>query len=629
MLRARMHRQSALKIMTNHFKLIAFCLCYLCVFSSASASEDAWFSAIKKGDEWALSGLLFKGTSINAVDKKGNTAAHLSAKAGDLNTLKWLLKQKEVDINRRNGAGETALMLALLEGHWGIANVLLDKGAQVNQVGWTPLHYAAASQGEGASGMVGKLVEDHAAYIDAESPNGTTPLMMAAQYGSPEAVRAFIEIGADVELKNQLGLTALDFAQRGERPDAIRYLSAKLEQLELARAKARAEAEAKAQAQALAEAQAKALAEKARLAEERAVKTQPIGGTTSGIEARALGAPSEASTPSITDIPRNASSSEQTSAPLATEGTQNTATGEAGGLIAPALALPKSAIPAEIQSEKSQAPNEPRSPANVPSQTATDPQEAPSLVPEVVFPRTPIVVPDSAFGKVVGPAPEFPTKQVHTAASKPDEPIATPTAAPGEAHQSTAGSSPDTPSSPVVPNLATLGNSGATQVKGPAELPMASPPQVQNVAAPAAPAAPAALGAQSDAQSQPAASIETTPGNPAAAQTQGSEDLTSKPATNRPPALGSGDAAALSPTKPVGDQPMTGTQKPLTSAAEPEVKQDATASKPDTLGGASTDKPIGGVAGDAAPQTRLTPSTGLGQSQGTPTANGEPFKGNW
>ena len=57
------------------------------------------------------------------------------------------------------------------------------------------------------------LLENHA-YIDAESPNGTTPLMMAAHYGTPAAVKLLLEAGADPTLKNQLGLTAIDFARR-------------------------------------------------------------------------------------------------------------------------------------------------------------------------------------------------------------------------------------------------------------------------------------------------------------------------------------------------------------------------------------------------------------------------------
>ena len=69
------------------------------------------------------------------------------------------------------------------------------------------------------------MLENHA-YIDAESPNGTTPLMMAAEYGAPGAVKLLLEAGADPRLKNQLGLTAVDFALRANRADVAETIAA-------------------------------------------------------------------------------------------------------------------------------------------------------------------------------------------------------------------------------------------------------------------------------------------------------------------------------------------------------------------------------------------------------------------
>ena len=68
------------------------------------------------------------------------------------------------------------------------------------------------------------MLLEESAYIDAESPNGTTPLMMAARYGNGKAVQLLINEGADLHLKNHLGLSAIDFAVTGQRPDAIQLL---------------------------------------------------------------------------------------------------------------------------------------------------------------------------------------------------------------------------------------------------------------------------------------------------------------------------------------------------------------------------------------------------------------------
>jgi ankyrin repeat protein len=84
------------------------------------------------------------------------------------------------------------------------------------------LHYAATS----GNPQVVQLLLEHYAYIDAESPNGSTPLMMAAMYGSAEAVRVLLDAGADATVKNAIGLTALDFAQKAGHEDAVALIAA-------------------------------------------------------------------------------------------------------------------------------------------------------------------------------------------------------------------------------------------------------------------------------------------------------------------------------------------------------------------------------------------------------------------
>ena len=123
-----------------------------------------------------------------------------------------------------NDKDESVLVLAALKGYLTLVQKLVDNDADVNKTGWTPLHYAASG---GHVPVIAYLLE-HSAYIDAESPNGTTPLMMAAMYGSPEAVKELIQAGADPTIKNQLGLTALDFAVRGQRANSIELMQAGL-----------------------------------------------------------------------------------------------------------------------------------------------------------------------------------------------------------------------------------------------------------------------------------------------------------------------------------------------------------------------------------------------------------------
>jgi ankyrin repeat protein len=113
-------------------------------------------------------------------------------------------------------------MLAAIKGEVDLCRQLIARDADVNKPGWAPLHYAASS----GNAQVVQLLLDHYAYIDAESPNGSTPLMMAAMYGSAEAVKVLLEAGADVEVKNSIGLSALDFAQKAGRNDSVALIAA-------------------------------------------------------------------------------------------------------------------------------------------------------------------------------------------------------------------------------------------------------------------------------------------------------------------------------------------------------------------------------------------------------------------
>jgi ankyrin repeat protein len=151
----------------------------------------------------------------------------LAVREPSLKVAELLAAHPDTKTEVRNGKDESVLMLAALKGYLPLVQKLVDNDADVNKTGWTPLHYAASG---GHVPVIAHLL-DHSAYIDAESPNGTTPLMMAAMYGSPEAVKHLIQAGADLRLKNQLGLTALDFAIRGQRQNAKELIETGLARL--------------------------------------------------------------------------------------------------------------------------------------------------------------------------------------------------------------------------------------------------------------------------------------------------------------------------------------------------------------------------------------------------------------
>lgn len=210
--------------MINYFKKLPYLIVFVCFSAAHAGSFEDFFSAIQRDDARALTALLQRGFDPNTRDAKGQPGLLLAVREPAPNALRVLLNAKNIQVEARNSQDESPLMMAAIRGQLDIARQLIDKDADVNKPGWAPLHYAVSSSQGDALG-VAKLLLDNSAYVDAASPNGTTPLMMAAMYGSPEAVKLLLEESADPTLKNQLGLTAIDFARRANRNDVAELIA--------------------------------------------------------------------------------------------------------------------------------------------------------------------------------------------------------------------------------------------------------------------------------------------------------------------------------------------------------------------------------------------------------------------
>ena len=201
-------------------------LCIVCFVlangAACAGSFEDFFEAVRLDNSGKVSELLIKGFDANTTDPKGQNGLFLALKEPSPKVVQVLLDWPKTDVNQLNGQGESILMLAALKGQIELVEKLIKKGADVNKTGWTPLHYASSG---GHVALIGLMLEN-SAYIDAESPNGTTPLMMAAMYGSEASVKLLLLEGADPMIKNHQGLTALDFAQRGKRPISVEAIAA-------------------------------------------------------------------------------------------------------------------------------------------------------------------------------------------------------------------------------------------------------------------------------------------------------------------------------------------------------------------------------------------------------------------
>ncbi len=201
-------------------KWLLFVTLILIMSISNANSFDDFFKAISIGDVKGVTQLLNRGMDPNLVNENGQTALTLSVLQGQTQVALTLIKAKGIDVDERNSHEETPLMLAALNGDVKVIQALISADAELNKTGWTPLHYAAS---KGQLKAIEILLEN-SAYIDAESPNQTTPLMMAAGYGTPDSVKLLIEAGADPRLLNEKGLNAKDFADHAKELTSAEYL---------------------------------------------------------------------------------------------------------------------------------------------------------------------------------------------------------------------------------------------------------------------------------------------------------------------------------------------------------------------------------------------------------------------
>jgi ankyrin repeat protein len=152
---------------------------------------------------------------------------HEAAALGQADAVKRLLGRSKRRATAYSADGFTPLHLAAFFGHVDVAELLLDRGADIEarshnrhlpQV--TPLHSAAA----GRRNAVALLLLDRGADPDAAQPGGWTPLHQAAASGNLELCQALLEAGATRMAMADDRSRPLDFAIEAGHRDVVALL---------------------------------------------------------------------------------------------------------------------------------------------------------------------------------------------------------------------------------------------------------------------------------------------------------------------------------------------------------------------------------------------------------------------
>jgi ankyrin repeat protein len=207
--------------MTNWFKCAVYLIATYYMSSALAGSYEDFFVAVKRNDGRTVSALLERGFDPNTRDPKGQVALIQAIQAENMAVVEALMANPQTQVGLLNPVGESALMMAALKGQYDLSLRLLDRGAPVNQPGWSPLHYAAT----GPEPKIVRVLLERGAVVDAESPNRNTPLMMAARYGKEDSVKLLVAKGADLKRTNDLNMTAADCARSAGRDGLAGLLS--------------------------------------------------------------------------------------------------------------------------------------------------------------------------------------------------------------------------------------------------------------------------------------------------------------------------------------------------------------------------------------------------------------------
>lgn len=153
---------------------------------------------------------------------------HDAARTGDA-ALIQVLFDAGADVNERDAAGATPLMSAAHAANSRTLDRLLMLGADAttrDQDGLLALHWAAfAGDPDSVAALLGGIKHSGgwAAIDDAQNRFGVTPLMLAAELNHPGLVASLIFLGADLEIADLDGHTALTGAAE-EGNEEVAYL---------------------------------------------------------------------------------------------------------------------------------------------------------------------------------------------------------------------------------------------------------------------------------------------------------------------------------------------------------------------------------------------------------------------
>jgi len=198
----------------NHTKICAVLMFFVFSFlfvivgetSAKESLNNQLVEASNMGNLEQVKSLIKQGADINFKSNAGITALMKASQGGDLEIVKLLIKSG-ADIHIKNKRGQTALTWTAGFGRLEVAKFLIKSGADVKDYSaYMALQFAIFDKN---TKYVKLLVDGGVDVNTIPDDESFTPLMKASQKGYFDIVKILVSAGADVNVKDKYGQTAL------------------------------------------------------------------------------------------------------------------------------------------------------------------------------------------------------------------------------------------------------------------------------------------------------------------------------------------------------------------------------------------------------------------------------------
>lgn len=198
--------------------------------SSHDGNKNALHMAVERGMLWAVRQLLDytpvspDDTSLlSSTDEDGRQPLHFACLRGHRDVADLLL-QRGADIDARGNDRATPIDDACFKGHKDVVELLISRGANTQMVDknlWSPIRTAVRYEN---LDIVEMLLNANPANINKGDQNGETPLHVASRNGSVDIMNLLLERGADIDKPDNDRETPLHSASRCGKERSVRLL---------------------------------------------------------------------------------------------------------------------------------------------------------------------------------------------------------------------------------------------------------------------------------------------------------------------------------------------------------------------------------------------------------------------